>query len=200
MLYPPCSGHKITACERKARLNRARELALELFDIANSFAGEESPYCDIAYYLHQANNNVIRAERTLDSIDAPVEGLEGQVRQGFVRGDVDRHVFEPGVAGQRTRLAMVDVQPESQRTGSAPHRFLRPGHPVAPGVETGGIDARIELPGPGVDVAQRTALEVAPQFHAARGVVGQGDTGKTMVAKAGEDIDAGCGQLRISKL
>jgi hypothetical protein len=49
------------------QINRAMELRKELFDIANSFAGDETG--DIAIMLHESCNWILRAKQTLELIE-----------------------------------------------------------------------------------------------------------------------------------
>ena len=50
----------------KSGIERALELRSELFDIANSFSGEETG--NVAILLHEACNLIVTAECLLDAI------------------------------------------------------------------------------------------------------------------------------------
>lgn len=51
----------------RTRMARAMELREELFDLANSFAGDVTG--EVAVQLHTACNYIVWAENTLDDID-----------------------------------------------------------------------------------------------------------------------------------
>jgi hypothetical protein len=51
-----------------ARIEKAINMRRELFDLANSFAGDELG--EVAIYLHEACNNILRAEKALHQLTA----------------------------------------------------------------------------------------------------------------------------------
>ncbi len=54
------------------RRERMNEIAIELFDMANSFAIEEQDRGNAAIFLHEAVNNIWTAEKCLNGEDMPI--------------------------------------------------------------------------------------------------------------------------------